>query len=321
MQATPYLNNSMANADVCDWVSMTGKAMGDPLRARVLQALAHESFGVQELCEIFQVAQPALSHHLRVLADAGLVSKRKEGTSVFYQRAMETQSELYAATYATLDQQPIDKTIALRMDRIYAERAARSTDFFTNNAEALNQQSELVGSTNTYASAVEALIGGASGRQTALEVGPGTGELLKLMAPHFEHVIGIDHSADMLAMIDPDAVSAKHVAVKQTEFIEFRQQTFDFIVAGMVLHHQPSPQRFISHAASLLNQSGLLVIADLAEHNNDWTKTHCGDLWLGFSQQQFTNWFEQAGLDLLSHQYFAQRNGFTVQVLAARALA
>ena len=56
--ATPQL---AALANLC-------KASADPLRLQVLRVLCKDSFGVSELCSIFGIRQPALSHHLKVLA-------------------------------------------------------------------------------------------------------------------------------------------------------------------------------------------------------------------------------------------------------------
>ena len=46
------------------------KASGDPLRLQILRVLRQDSFGVLELCSIFDIRQPAMSHHLKVLAAA-----------------------------------------------------------------------------------------------------------------------------------------------------------------------------------------------------------------------------------------------------------
>ncbi|MGH8452778.1 ArsR/SmtB family transcription factor, partial [Pseudomonas sp.] len=63
------------------------KASGDPLRLNVLRALASDSFGVLELAQIFAIGQSGMSHHLKVLAQAGLVATRREGNAIFYRRA------------------------------------------------------------------------------------------------------------------------------------------------------------------------------------------------------------------------------------------
>ena len=63
------------------------KASGDPLRLMILRVLRNDSYGASELAQLFGVRQNALSHHLKLLAGAGLVASRREGNSIFYRRA------------------------------------------------------------------------------------------------------------------------------------------------------------------------------------------------------------------------------------------
>ena len=67
-------------------LAATFKAAGDPMRLEILRIMERDSFGVLELCKIFAVQQPSMSHHLKVLAKAGLVATRREGNSIFYFR-------------------------------------------------------------------------------------------------------------------------------------------------------------------------------------------------------------------------------------------
>ena len=63
------------------------KAAGDSFRLDILRVLAQDSFGVLELCRIFASKQSGVSHHLKVLTNAGLLTTRREGNSIFYRRA------------------------------------------------------------------------------------------------------------------------------------------------------------------------------------------------------------------------------------------
>jgi DNA-binding transcriptional ArsR family regulator len=66
-------------------LTLVQKALADSLRLQILRLLKNESFGVLELCRILDIRQSALSHHLKVLFTACLVSTRREGNSIFYQ--------------------------------------------------------------------------------------------------------------------------------------------------------------------------------------------------------------------------------------------
>ncbi len=60
-------------------------ALGDPVRFKVVKLLAqHDALCVCELLEAFDVGQPTVSHHLKVLWDAGLVTVQRKGTWAYY---------------------------------------------------------------------------------------------------------------------------------------------------------------------------------------------------------------------------------------------
>ena len=75
---------------------MLCKALADPLRQDVMRLLKHDSFGVQELCHITTTPQPGMSHHLKILTSAGLLETKREGTSIFYRRALLSPTIRYA---------------------------------------------------------------------------------------------------------------------------------------------------------------------------------------------------------------------------------
>jgi DNA-binding transcriptional ArsR family regulator len=60
-------------------------ALGDPTRRRVFERLADGPRAVSELADSLPVSRPAVSQHLKVLKEAGLVVDRAEGTRRFYQ--------------------------------------------------------------------------------------------------------------------------------------------------------------------------------------------------------------------------------------------
>ncbi len=74
--------------DASDSLAALCKAGGDALRLNVLRALASDSFGVLELAQIFAIGQSGMSHHLKVLTQAGLLATRREGNAVFYRRSL-----------------------------------------------------------------------------------------------------------------------------------------------------------------------------------------------------------------------------------------
>lgn len=70
------------------------KALADPTRFRLLRAVAARAeTSCQELTELFPIAQATVSHHLKVLAEAGLVSVRREGQFHFYRAVPEALAD------------------------------------------------------------------------------------------------------------------------------------------------------------------------------------------------------------------------------------
>lgn len=313
-----YASSPDEQLTTIDVVAVT-RAVGDQLRANVLKALAQDSFGVLELGDIFSVAQPAMSHHLKKLSEAGLVSKRREGTSLFYQRTPATNEPLLAAIYCALDAEALTTGYRRGIERIYKARLARSKHFFTHQADALAQQTALICAPQVYIQAVvqTAMAATELQRETALEVGPGSGSLLQALAPHFKQIVGVDNSAEMLAKTDDVVRHLDNATLIEGDFAALPQQrAYNLVVAAMVVHHMPSPLGFFQQAARILTTNGLLVIAELCNHDQDWVKELCGDVWLGFNPTELAHWSAQAGFTQTQQQFLAQRNGFRVQVSA-----
>ncbi len=297
-----------------DAVVAVCKAAGDPLRANILRTLAADSFGVLELGEIFAMSQPAVSHHLKVLAAAGLVSKRREGTSIFYQRSVANAAWL-DALFSELDSQPPAAALRRNIDKVHRARQKRSQEFFATQADALAQQKALICDPSVYAEAVLGCLGEAPGQ--AIEVGPGSGVLLQALARRCAEVVGIDLAGQMLDNTRATVADIANVRLIEDDFNALRStSTYDTVIAAMVLHHMPSPAGFFRQAAQVLKPGGQLIIAELCDHEFDWVKDLCGDVWLGFAPDQLSHWASQTGFAPTHQQFLAQRNGFRVQVVA-----
>lgn len=59
-------------------------AVGDPMRLRILFVLKGDRLNVGDIAQQFEISRPAISHHLKILRDAGIVQSKKEGQEVFY---------------------------------------------------------------------------------------------------------------------------------------------------------------------------------------------------------------------------------------------
>ncbi len=322
--ATAQTATAPGPAGQLDALAALCKASADPLRLQVLRVLRKDSFGVSELCALFDMRQPALSHHLKVLAHAGLVATRREGNSIFYRRSsLGRRPELEALQsriFESVDQIELPPALARRLSQLYRTREENSRHFFRDNAHKFRQQQDLIASYDQYADTVAQMLRDAPlpRRDTALEVGPGDGAFLLELAPLFQRVVALDNAALMLAQARERSLSA---GLDNIEFIhgdtgsgQLDGLSADCIVINMVLHHTPAPGRILADVASRLAPGGVVLVTDLCSHDQGWARENCGDLWLGFDPQELGRWAQEAGLEDSASVYLAQRNGFQIQV-------
>jgi len=300
------------------------KASADPLRLQILRVLCKDSFGVSELCALFDIRQPALSHHLKVLAGAGLVATRREGNSIFYRRSELGQRPelegLQSRLFETLDQLELPAELGAALAELHRQRERNSREFFRNNAHKFHQQQDLIASYGQYAQTVAGVLRDAPlpRRRTALEVGPGDGSFLLELSPQFGEVVALDNAAVMLDQAREKCAAA---ALDNIRFIlgdtsapELGGLQADCVVINMVLHHTPDPGQVLRDVAARLAPGGMVLATDLCRHDQGWARENCGDLWLGFDPGELGGWARDAGLDDIASVYLAQRNGFQVQV-------
>jgi ArsR family transcriptional regulator len=77
-------------------MAQVAKALGDPIRLQLVDVLRKHAgkVCVCELVPLFEVAQPTVSHHLKVLRDAGIVGSEREGLWAYYYVKPEAMKEL-----------------------------------------------------------------------------------------------------------------------------------------------------------------------------------------------------------------------------------
>lgn len=329
--ADVLLKHPLLEGHPLEHLATFNKAASDPLRLEALRVMRNNSYGVLELSHILDVKQSALSHHLKVLAQAELVDTRREGNSIFYRRhCRATQDpffDLQLALFETIDCQPLQQTTLTRIQHIQKDRAASSKNFFRQQAASFEQQQERIATHALYGHSVLDLLQNANlaQRDCALEVGPGKGEFLSELAPLFKRVVALDNSQEMLGLAKQQATE------KQLSTIEFlhgdtekaieKKLLADCIVLNMVLHHVPSPADMFEDLFQLCREGGILLITELCRHQQDWVKEACGDLWQGFEPEELLQWADDAGFSAEQPVYHALRNGFQIQIHSFRKLS
>jgi ubiquinone/menaquinone biosynthesis C-methylase UbiE/DNA-binding transcriptional ArsR family regulator len=307
-----------------DALALLCKAGGDPLRLEILRVLSRDSFGVLELSQILDMPQSGMSHHLKILAKARLVTTRREGNSIFYRRAHIAAAAglepLQQSLLDAVDLLVLAAPVAERINTVQAERAQRSQQFFAENAGRFRQQQELIAAFEVYGAQAAEVLARCfpTGANTALEVGPGEGAFLAQLAPRFQRVLALDNSQEMLEQARRFAATADLHNIEflhgDTRSAQLQGIAADCVVLNMVLHHVSSPAAIFQDLARVLKPGGTLIVTELCPHDQRWVQQACGDLWLGFEPEDLAQWAAAAGMVEGRSIYLAQRNGFRMQI-------
>ena len=328
MQTALATNSAGVPAGALESLTDLNKALGDSIRLQILRLLKSESFGVLELCRILGIRQSALSHHLKILSNAQLVSTRREGNSIFYRRVFLSDDDYYReikeSVFDQVDLLPLARSAEKKISQIQLERAQQSLSFFNKNADKFKEQQGLIVAHDDYGSILHDVIDslGLNDKATVLEVGPGEGLLLTELAAKFKKLIALDNSKEMLEKSKEAIAKGKFNGVQfilgDTTIARKKDVLSDLIIFDMVLHHISSPTKTFQDSSALLNENGYLLIADLSTHDQDWVRESCGDLWLGFDETDLNHWAQKAGLVTGQSSYLGLRNGFQIQIRVFR---
>ena len=298
------------------------KASGDALRLNVLRALANDSFGVLELAQIFDIGQSGMSHHLKVLAQAELVATRREGNAIFYRRALpdglRLGGRLHAALLEEVDDMALPPDVQARIAQVQQRRAATSQDFFLRVEEKFRAQQDLIAGLPQYRESLLTLLDKLNfdPAASALEVGPGDGGFLPDLARRFAHVTALDNSPTMLELARQvcQREGLHNVNLQLADALDATDVAADCVVLNMVLHHFSDPALALRQLAKRVKAGGSLLVTELCSHDQGWAREACGDLWLGFEQDDLARWANAAGLAPGDSLYVGLRNGFQIQV-------
>ena len=295
-------------------------ALAHPLRMQVLRVMRADSFSVSELCAAFSVRQSALSHHLKILTDAGFLARRHEGTATFYRRQLPEgkHQALRQQILDQIDEEPMPTDLTSGLEAVQRLREQQSAAFFRDHGKEIRKQQESIASWEDYSRATLHLLDRAGDfeRSAVIEVGPGDGALLGELAKRSATVFALDNSEEMLHAAQHNAREIPNIEYRlgEPKTLIAQRGTFAAAVVNMVLHHVAEPEALVRDTALLLREGGELIISDLCPHDQAWAREHCGDLWLGFSPEDLRAWATAAGLEHCAELFFAQRNGFQIQV-------
>ena len=201
---------------------------------------------------------------------------------------------------------------------MHGQRAAASQEFFARSAASFQAQQDLIAGLPQYRDSVLALLDslGFARDASAVEIGPGDGGFLPELAQRFQQVLALDNSAAMLELARQRCTKEGlgNVQLQLADALQDDYPAADCLVLNMVLHHFAAPADALKQLAQRVKPGGSLLITELCSHNQSWAREACGDLWLGFEQDDLARWAAAAGLNTCESLYVGLRNGFQIQV-------
>jgi len=305
------------------------KALADETRLRILHLLRDRELAVGEIVGILQTGQSRISHHLRILTEAGFLTSRRDGLWMFYtvaeqarpRRLVECAAE-FAAGF-----EPLDADRA-RVEQVLRERKRSSTRFFNSLAGRWeSMKREMVGGLDLEAEIRRRI---PAWCRAVADLGCGTGDLLCALAGTADRLIGVDSSPRMLEKARArlgervgDAARAAEPA--ETERFDLRMGELEHLPMGdaeadcalinMVLHHLADPLQALKEARRVVASGGTLIVAELEKHENEAMRTRYGDRWLGFDKRSLERWIRKAGFSVGESAVLPALSGLSVLMI------
>lgn len=307
------------------------RAAGDPTRLRLLLLLRQAELTVSELIEIVGQSQPRVSRHLKLLCEAALLERFKEGSWVFYRGSERGEGAEFGTAVEKIAARDsaILESDRKRLAAVREARAAEAAAYFKANAAEWERIRALHAPEKDVEAAIVRHIA-ASPMESLLDAGTGTGRMLELLAPHVKRAVGVDVSPEMLSIARDRLARANigHAQVRlgDTYRLPFPNGSslhgFDAVLFHQVLHYLDDPGAAVAEAARVMRPGGRLLIADFAPHDLEFLRSDFAHRRLGFSDREVQGWFAAAGLKpLASEAIAAGKNKLTVKLWLAQSLA
>ena len=286
------------------------KAAGEETRLRVLALLAEAELTVSDLTDILRQSQPRISRHLKLLVEAGLVERFREGTWAFFRLAEHGGgADVARALIERLN--PGDQTIARdreRLSSVRQTRAAAAQAYFRAHAAEWDRIRKLHVADEAVEDAIRTALSDKPFR-SLLDLGTGTGRMLEMFGPDIERGLGLDLSLDMLLLARDrlERAGLRNCSVRQGDIYDLplADDSFDVVILHQVLHFLDDGARAIREAARVLRPGGRLLVVDFAPHEQEFLREQFAHRRLGFAPDTVTQWITASGLDPVMHKSLA----------------
>ena len=284
------------------------RAAAEPTRLRILALMAHGELTVSELTRILEQSQPRVSRHLKLMCESGLLERAQEGSWAFYRMADEGPGARIARALAGLieHEDAAAERDLQRLSVIRAEHVEDAASYFRENAAKWDAIRSLYVANDDVERALGAAVGDVA--RDLLDVGTGTGQILRLLGRRVSRGLGIDASREMLAVARANLESANlfHCRVRQGDIhaLPVDDASMDVVTIHHVLHFLDDPGAVVREAARTLRPGGRLLIVDFAPHAVEALRTVHAHRRLGFADDEIAGWCRDAGLEPAPVQRF-----------------
>ncbi len=304
------------------------KSVAETTRLRILFALSHGELNVTEMTYVLGQSQPRVSRHLKLMTEAGLISRHKEGNWVLFRQREEGRGGALARSLVDMlsgDDANLAGDLE-RLEQIRQQRQSQAASYFAANADRWESLRSLHVQEAQVEHAMLDMLGGQKFK-TILDLGTGTGRILELLSSRGQNLWGIDTSRDMLAVARANLENAKlkNVQIRHADIyaLPFGDGTADLVSIHQVLHFLDDPQRALLEARRVLGPSGQLLIVDFAPHDVEELRTAHAHRRLGISAEQMSGFLARAGLVLREHRvlsppWLKHGKGLTVSIWLAQ---
>jgi len=292
------------------------KGTAETTRLRLLRVLSGGELTVSELTQVLMQSQPRISRHLKLLVDAGLVERRREGSWAFFRLAREGfAARLTAFTLDAMDgDAPELRRDADRLDGVRRRRAEAAEQYFRENASGWDRLRALHASEEAVEAAVRDMLVppedvplGRARFANLLDLGTGTGRMLAVLGGRAEAMTGFDTNQGMLAFarsrLEEGALPAG-AELRQGDILALPVEdgAADAAVIHQVLHFLSEPGAALAEAARALAPGGRLLVVDFARHELEFLRERHAHRRLGFDRAEIEALAKAAGLDPLEYR-------------------
>lgn len=268
---------------------------------------------VGELAQILGQSQPRISRHIKILGEAGLAERRKEGSWVFLRPGQAVELDMLrrlfrSDTVVSSEQAILDEAQLSLVRKARAEMAER---YFDAHAEEWDAIRSLHIAEDDVEQAMLALLKDVN-LGHMLDIGTGTGRMIELFGPNSEKVTALDKSPEMLRLArakilgneadqTEQAALARKTELKLGDFnnLPIGNGQIDSVLLHQVLHYAQHPEAVLAEVSRVLCSNGTVMIVDFAAHDREELRSAHAHARLGFSEDSMKRWFAASQIDLV----------------------